>query len=210
LPADDAYERLRAERPRLFANPPGTPLEIVFDQPRPDTGVVYEDDYLKLVKDVVRFPSGRIGTYIRTVSAVDGEPVVVLATAPDGRVALVRHFRHGCREWHWEMPRGFAEPGTGGPANAAREMRDELGVSPAGVELLGRLDEQESEHKVGVYHAVADFPEHPPVTAEAIEEGIGEIVLVEVAELRRMIRTGEITDLYTLGAFALAVAAGLF
>ncbi|MFD0517876.1 hypothetical protein [Paractinoplanes durhamensis] len=84
-----------------------------------------------------------------------------------------------------------------------------MGVAPASISFLGRLDEQESEHRVGVYHAVADFPDRPPLTGDAVEEGIDEIILVDVPELRRMIRMGEITDLYTLGAFALAVVAGV-
>ncbi|MFD0517877.1 NUDIX hydrolase [Paractinoplanes durhamensis] len=120
-----AYDRLRAERPRLFVNPPGVPLEIVFDEELQeqagDIGVLYADEYLVLVKDAVRFPSGRIGTYIRTVPAVDGEAVVVFATAPDGRVALARHFRHGCREWHWEVARG--SPSRGPTARRTRPRR---------------------------------------------------------------------------------------
>jgi len=225
-----AYERLRAERPQMFANPPGTPIEIVFDEKLQDEaaglsaeaqrdrglpaefgdiGVLYEDSYLKLVKDAVRFPSGRLGTYIRTFAAVEGEGVVVFATAADGRIALVRHYRHGCREWHWEFPRGFAEPGLGGAQNAAKEMQEEVGVAAGTVNFLGWLDGQDSDHKVGVYHVTADLPEEPEVTAEAAEEGIDGIRLVTARQLESMIRAGELTDMFTLSAYAIAVAGGV-
>jgi ADP-ribose pyrophosphatase len=202
-----AYERLRAERPRLFVNPAGCPIEILEDGD--DVGVMYEDAYIKLVKDPVRFPSGRIGTYIRTIPAVDGTGVVVLATVPDGRIVLVRHFRHGCREWHWEFPRGFGEPGLDGPANVGKELGEELGAAPTGVDPIGRLDDQESDLRVGVYHArIEGIAEHD-LTAGAIEEGIDEVRLVTGTRLREMIAGGEVDDMFTLGAYALAQAAGV-
>jgi ADP-ribose pyrophosphatase len=209
----EAYDRLRAERPGMFVNPPGSPIEIVFDadaqEEYGDVGVLYEDAYLKLVKDVVRFPSGRLGTYVRTCAAVDGEGVVMVVTAPDGRIVLVRHFRHGCREWHWELPRGFAEAGLDGPDNATKEIREELGIIPEGVTLLGRLDEQQSDRKVGVYHATAAIPDDLALTDDATEEGIDQVRLFTAYQLRSMIVDGEITDLFTLGAYALMVTKGL-
>ena len=224
-----AYARLRAERPHLFGNDPGTPIEILLDpdlqdqaaassaqQQRDlglpdefgDVGVWYEDPYIKLVKDAVRFPSGRIGTYIRTFAAVDSGSVLVVPTTRDGRIALIRHYRHGCREWHWELPRGFAEPGVPGAENVAKEIREELGATATDVTLLARID-QETADKVGVYHCVVDLPDDAELSAESIEEGISEVRLVTARELESMILAGELTDMFTLSAYATAVAAGV-
>ena len=206
-----AYERLRAERPPLFVNPPDCPIEIMADDTTGDevVGVLYEDPYIKLVKDPVRFRSGRIGTYIRIVPATVDEPVVVLATVPDGRIVLVRHFRHGCREWHWEFPRGFGEAGLDSVANVHKELTEELGAAPKEVTLLGRLDDEESDGRTGVYHAVVDVTGGSPLTADAIEEGIDEVRLVTGEQLRSMIAAGEIDDMFTLSVYALARAAGV-
>src|SRR6185369_7667754 len=124
-----AYEDLRRERPASFNNPSGAPIEIIFDADvqrqasdesakllaerglppdNGDVGVVYADQYIRLVKDAVRFASGRLGTYIRIMAASDGVPAVVVPILSDSRLALVHHFRHSSREWHWEFPRGFA------------------------------------------------------------------------------------------------------
>jgi len=79
------YEELRAQRPHLFHNPDGGAYEILFDRAdqdhvsdeaaaalrergRPeeygDVGVAYEDPYLIVVRDAVRFPGGRRGAFV--------------------------------------------------------------------------------------------------------------------------------------------------
>jgi ADP-ribose pyrophosphatase len=226
----EAYDRLRAQRPDLFANPDGVPVEILLDadeqaeaaaasarQQRElglpeafgDVGVWYRDPYLTLVKDAVRFPSGRIGTYIRIFAADDSEAVVVLATTPDGRIVLVRHFRHGCREWHWEFPRGFGEAALSGIGNAAKELFEEIGRTGESITRLGAIDEQDAAGRIGVYHAVVDLGANAELTEGAAEEGITEVRPVTAAELTAMIRAGDVTDMYTLSAWAVAVASGV-
>ncbi|MGP3928192.1 hypothetical protein [Streptomyces sp. 8N616] len=74
--------------------------------------MVYEDAYVMLLRDPVRFPDGRTGTYIRSVSAMQ-EPGCVVLPLLGGEVVLLEHFRHATRSWHWEVPRGFG-PGWPG------------------------------------------------------------------------------------------------
>lgn len=222
-----SYQKLRAERPHMFVNPPDAPIEIMLDESSQDeaaelaaqaqrdhglpeeygeVGVVYEDPYMKLVKDAVRFASGKLGTYIRAAVANNGEPVVVLPVTPDGRIVVARQFRHASREWHWEAPRGYGEPDTDGAANAARELREELGVDAREVMLLGWMDES-TDRKVGVYLArISALSEH--LGEHAADEGISAARAVTAPELEGMIASGEICDAYTLSAYALARASG--
>jgi ADP-ribose pyrophosphatase len=222
----DRYDQLRAERPAEFVNPPGAAYEIIFDRSaqlacgetwsawsrergRPAEygamGVVYEDKYFIAVRDTVRFRDGSIGPYFRLLGAVDGAGAATLPMLADGRLLLVRHFRHESRGWCWEIPRGFADPDDeGGPATAARELAEETGVAAGRVELLGRLDDTE------IYLArldAADLPTTPPGGAAA--EGIDETRLVTPAELTTMLANGEITDGFLLAAYAFATARGL-
>jgi len=223
----DRYDQLRAERPALFANPPGAAYEIIFDRAaqlacgetwaawsrergRPaeygDMGVIYEDKYFIAVRDTVRFRDGRVGPYFRLLGAVDGAGVGILPMLADGRLLLVRQFRHELRGWCWEIPRGFADPGDGGgTATAARELTEETGATATRIELLGRLDESE------IYLARLDdagLPARPP--GEATVEGIDGTRLVTPAELTAMLANGEITDSFLLAAYAFATARGLF
>jgi ADP-ribose pyrophosphatase len=220
-----AYERLREQRPALFENPPGAAFEIRFDRTEQDRvadeaaaklrergapeeygdiGVLYEDDYILLVRDAVRFRSGRLGAYVRTMGADPGQGCAVLPVLPDGRLVLVRHFRHDSRRWHWEIPRGFAEPDADPVANARRELREEIGVEPAEVVQLGCLD-GEGGPDVIFLARITEAPQRSPDE----DEGIDEVRLVTVAEFESMMRDGALTDGYALAAYAFARAGGL-
>ncbi|QNJ41350.1 NUDIX hydrolase [Streptomyces buecherae] len=143
------YDRLRAERPDLFVNSPdGIDLllspEAVEAARRgagaaPDTpvGVVYEDSYVTVVRDAVRFPDGAHGLYLRVLPRATDPGVVVLPLLPTGRVVLVEHYRHATRAWHWEVPRGMGEPGATGADSAARELREEIGARATELVPLG-------------------------------------------------------------------------
>jgi ADP-ribose pyrophosphatase len=221
-----AYDDLRRARPAMFANPPDAPVEILFDRTAQleaaaasvrdqrarglpaeygDVGVVYADRYLTLVKDAVRFPSGRIGTYIRTAAADDGTAAVVMPILADGRIVVMRHFRHASREWLWEVPRGFADAGASGVDTARRELREELNLDAESFEVIGWVDE-ESDQKVAI--VLARVATTDDLSADA-DEGIGEVRAVEVAEFEAMMRSGEICDAFTLGAYAFASARGM-
>jgi ADP-ribose pyrophosphatase len=214
----DAYARLRTQRPRLFANPPDAAFEIVFDRARQDevadeygdVGVVYEDPYILLVRDAVAYRDGELGVYFRVVKAVPGAAAAVLPVLPDGRIVLVRHFRHSTRQWHWEIPRGHGRADHPGERTAARELDEELGATAGELILLGRLDTDSGLSVSGdeLYLARLDGVPPPP-TADAVAEGIDEIRLVTVAELDEMVVTGELTDSFTLAAYLFARTRGL-
>jgi ADP-ribose pyrophosphatase len=223
-----AYEELRRARPDLFQNPEGAAYEIVTDRDLQDTvveqsvgwniakgvpeqyadlGVVYEDPYVTLVKDAVRFRSGRLGPYIRmipTMSAVTAGAAVL--PLHDGKIVLVRHFRHESRTWHWEIPRGFGDAGEDSAHVAQREVEEELGARVLKLVPLGpvRLNGGVTSDLPMLYLAEITAPGSPET-----EEGIDEVRLISVPELSRILREGEVQDAFTLAALAYASAGGL-
>jgi ADP-ribose pyrophosphatase len=224
------YGELREQRPHLFANPPGAAYEILFDRAdqeavadeaaaalrskgKPeeygDIGVVYEDPYIILIRDAVRFRTGRRGPYIRILSTETGTNAAVLPVLADGRLLLVSHFRHASRRWHWEIPRGFSEPGADGATTAMQELWEEIGVRVTEVHLLGSFSTDAEADEIYLAEISAEAVAGPTLPAGAVEEGIDEMRLVTVTELERMIAEGEITDGYVLAAYAFAVARGL-
>lgn len=221
-----AYAELRRARPGLFADPPGSAyaLELgeaeqreVAERQRAimrrdglpadygDVGVVYADGYIKLVRDAVRFRDGRLASYIRMMSAGESNGAAVLPIV-DGAVVLVRHFRHAVRDWLWEMPRGFPEPGERPADTAERELAEELRLAVAELIPLGELhpDAGISSVSVPLFAARATgTPEPDPI------EGIDDVRLLRPAELGAWIAEGRITDAFTLAACAIARARGL-
>ncbi|MYS86269.1 NUDIX hydrolase [Embleya scabrispora] len=229
-----AYGELGEERPELFANPPGAAFEIVLDRPTQDAiadevarhsiaaglpgscgdiGVVYRDPYLMVVRDAVRFRSGQLGTYIRLLPDRVAPGAAVLPVLDDGRIVLINHFRHADRSRHWEIPRGFGDPDdASGEVTAAREIQEELGCSAAELLWLGAINPdsgmsggQDVIHlaRIAAGALPADLP------AGGTEEGIDQIRIVTPDEFRTMILKGEITDAYTLAAYAYALARDL-
>jgi len=94
-------------------------------------GVVFEDQYLILVRDAVIFPSGAKGTYDRLIwkASLSGDSgVAVMPILPDGKVVLNLNFRHATRAWELELPRGGIKPGETAEACAVRELKEETGL----------------------------------------------------------------------------------
>ncbi|WP_446216356.1 NUDIX hydrolase [Micromonospora sp. IBHARD004] len=173
-----------------------------------DIGVIYEDRYVMVVRDAVRFRDGELRPYIRMVGAVVGTGAAVLPVFADGRMLLVRHFRHEMRTWQWEIPRGFAEPGADGAATAARELEEEVGMTVEKVELLGCLAGDGGMDEIYLARLEeGGLPDDIP--ADAVYEGIDDRRLVIREELAGMIAAGEVTDAYLLAAFAFGTAKGL-
>ncbi|MFD3997063.1 NUDIX hydrolase [Streptomyces sp. NPDC058548] len=201
------YEQLRSERPELFRNEPGG-IEILTD-PEAVTaaggGVLYQDPYVLLVRDPVRFPDGREGTYIRSVSATAEQGCVVLPLLGD-RVVLIEHYRHATRSWQWELPRGFGTRGLTGAANAAKELDEEIGARVRELIPLGELhpDSGMTGDRVLLFAARIDA-----VGRLAEAEAIRSSLTIPFAEAEEMIADGRVTDGFTIAAMTRARLAGL-
>lgn len=223
----DDYFALAHERPELFTNPDGEIITILLDEEEikqaeevvaaklsqrnlpadwAQVGIAYQDQYLLMLRDAVRFPGGALGTYIRAVAPSGGAPGVIAIPVYQGQVVLLRHFRHGTRSWNWEIPRGFGEPGSTPEQNARRELEEEIGATVTRVVSLGTvtLDTDSSGPPDGYFLA-----EISAYTQAELEEGISALRLVSFADFERMIREGEISEGYTLAAYARAKALGL-
>jgi len=105
-----------------------------------DVGIVYEDQYGRILRDAVRFPGGAPGTYIRFVSREVGTPGVVVLALHQGNVLLLRRFRHATRTWHLEVPLGPGMREAPAEESARRELLKDIEASVARLVPLGKLD----------------------------------------------------------------------
>lgn len=177
---------------------------------REEIGIVFEDEYLLLVRDPVRFPSGQLGTYLRVVerAGLTGSLGVVALPERNGAILLRENFRHANRRWELEAPRGTREPQHTVEETLELEIAQELGLP-----ILSR-------HHLGVIAAnsgmlagdtdlflvrVGDEPEND---APEPTEALGRIVELTVPELVGRIAAGEIRDAYTLSAVLRALSLG--
>ena len=81
--------------------------------------MIYNGPVFGLRRDEVIEPSG-----VRATREVITHPgsVVVLPVLPDGRILLIRQYRHATRQYLWELVAGRMDPGETPEQAAAREM----------------------------------------------------------------------------------------
>ena len=77
-------------------------------------------------RDRVREPGGILVT--REVVTHNGS-VVLLPVFPDGRILLVRQYRHAARQFLWELVAGRIEPDEAPLVGARRELLEETGYT---------------------------------------------------------------------------------
>ena len=86
--------------------------------------VVYQGPVFGVRRDEVVEPGGLRAT--REVISHPGS-VVVLPVLDDGRVVLVRQYRHAARQYMWELVAGRIDGGETPKQAAARELLEETG-----------------------------------------------------------------------------------
>ncbi len=89
-----------------------------------ESRTVFRGRLVHVKVDRVREPNGV--TAVREVVCHRGS-VVVVPHLNDGRVVLVRQYRHAPRRWLWELVAGGIEPGETPLQAARRELREETG-----------------------------------------------------------------------------------
>ena len=86
--------------------------------------IIYEGPAFGLRRDEVLEPTG-----VRTTREMITHPgsVVVLPVLPDGKIVMIRQYRHAARQFLWELVAGRMEKGENPGKAAARELIEETG-----------------------------------------------------------------------------------
>lgn len=88
--------------------------------------VIYKGKIFGVRRDHVVEPGGVKAT--RDVVTHNGS-VVLLPVLADGRILLVRQYRHAARQFLWELVAGRVDPGESAQNAARRELREETGYT---------------------------------------------------------------------------------
>ncbi len=155
--------------------------------------VIYEGKAFGVRRDELIEPTG-----VRTMREVVTHPgsVVVLPVLPNGRIVLVRQYRHATRQYLWELVAGRMERGENPKKGAQRELIEETGYRAKKFTVFldffptpGFLEER-------MYLLLAEG-----VTAgKAAPEEDEKIVVAGYTrkQLEEMIRTGKLRDAKTI------------
>lgn len=167
-----------------------------------DIGVLAEDQWFYVLRDMVEFPNGTVGGYIRWVnrkSEEGGGYNSVLMCVQGDRVLMIRKFRHEERNWSWEFPRGFGEPGLSAEKNARTELQEEISVSNAKLTCLTKV----KEGRGGTAVFLVEIPKEQKIILD-VSEGLAKCKWIRMSNLEQIVKKGQLSDWFSLWAFTLA------
>jgi ADP-ribose pyrophosphatase len=191
------------------------PFELLYESTDSDDpesqeyyGVLVDDPYMLVLRDRVKFTDGIRG-YVRAIDrgTMSNRHGVAVIPLENNRIVLVHHFRHATRQWHWEIPRGFAEANKSGSELALSELVEEIGAKEIkDFASLGFLhtDTGMTDGKAELVCCAVSGPFVP-----SYAESIDKVESKSVAEVEEMIRVGIITDSFTIAAFFRALIHGV-
>ena len=145
-----------------------------------DRDRLLEESGVEIVREVVRHPGG----------------AGALPLFDDGRVALVKQYRHPARRELLEIPAGRIEDGESPEMCAAREIEQETGFRAGSIEKLAEFYSTPGfcEEKLHVYLATALTP-----SSQALDhDELIEVVYLTFAEALKMAECGGIEDSKTI------------
>lgn len=164
------------------------------------TREVYRNAWLSMREDDVEFPSGTRGTY----TVVDKQDFVVVLPYADDGFWMVEQYRYPVQQREWEFPQGGWSHGKSGPAEelAVLELREETGFTAGSLVHLGRLWAAYGYSSQGYDVFLATELVEGETAREATEADMVH-EWRSLADIRAMIRTGELRDAHSVAALGL-------
>lgn len=160
--------------------------------------LVRANDYWEYKLDRYVMPSGNVGEYHYVNSR---GATFILPKLENNTFILIRQYRYLNRRYSIEFPGGGQKEGLTPKENALAELREEAGLKPGTIELIGEFNPYNgvSNEICHVFFA-EDFEK-----CEAAPEESEELEIVEMSaeEINRLIKTNEIWDGMTLAAWSL-------
>ena len=149
----------------------------------------HEGRLLKIDLDIVQLPGGKQAVLesIRHPGAAAALPFL-----PDGRVLLLRQYRHAMGGWILEVPAGKLEPGEPPAKCAMREVEEEVGHRVGRLVELGAIFTTPgfTDEVIWLYEA---HDLERTATAHEADELI-EVLTMELSEAVAAVKDGRIRD----------------
>ncbi|WP_108852008.1 NUDIX domain-containing protein [Albidovulum aquaemixtae] len=168
---------------------------------RLDRRTAYENKWMKVHEDTVKFPDGSEGIY----GIVDKEDfVLIIPRHGNGCFQLVRQFRYPVAGRYWEFPQGSWEtkPGSDPEKVALGELEEETGFRATSLLRLGHLFEAYGFSNQGFHVFLANELELGTADRDHEEQGM-ETAMFSQEEIVKMISAGQIKDAPTIAALGL-------
>lgn len=124
----------------------------------------------------------------------------------DGKVVLIRQYRHAVGGYIWEIPAGTLDPDESPLACARRELAEETGYTAESMEALGQITPVPgySDERIHLFLAKGLRPSGQNLDADEVMD----VHEVAIDEVFAMIDRGEIEDCKTICGLYKALCGG--
>lgn len=157
--------------------------------------VIYEGPIFGVKRDEVLEPGG-----LRTKRELISHPgsVVVLPVLEDGRIVMIRQYRHAARKYMWELVAGRIDKGETPKKAAGRELIEETGYRAKHVELFMTVFPTPGFLEEKLFTFLATELKEGEAEPEFDEKIISHAY--KPKELKKMMKNGELCDAKSIAA----------
>lgn len=163
---------------------------------------VYKGKIITIKRDTLTRGDGK--NFVRE-TAVSSDAVAVVAIDEQGRILLIRQYRHPMGRPVWEIPAGKMDVDGEQPEETAiRELQEETDTTAESVELLTLFLNSAGWTNEKTYVYLAKGLRNVPEFQRENEEADIEKKWVSLEDAYEMVRTGELDDAKTVIGILLA------
>lgn len=160
---------------------------------------IFRGKVFDVYQDQVELPDGRV----TKLDVVAHDPAVtILPVDEQGLVWFIRQYRYPAGETLLELPAGMVEPGEAVDACAARELREEIGMSANEIIPIGGFYLAPGYSSEYLYAFIARGLK--PDALPQDEDEFIEVEKVPLDEVYRVMAEGKLRDAKTIAALCLA------
>lgn len=164
------------------------------------TRIAFENRWVALREDAVRFPDGVESVY----AYIERPRYAIIAAVEDGQIWMVEQYRHPLKARSWELPMGVAPGGDSIPIEeAARiELAEETGLGAAHWQRIAEIAPAPALiAQTGVLFLATGLTRGP----QALEHSEQDLVAcpLPVAEVLTMAMDGRLRDAATIACLGL-------
>jgi ADP-ribose pyrophosphatase len=158
--------------------------------------------WFEVIRERVRLPGGRVLDDFYRIVLPDF--ALVVPVTPDGRIVMVRGYKHGLGRVNLSPPAGQVEPGEEPLAAARRELLEETGYAADDWDSLGRFV-VDGNRQCGTMHLFVARGARRVARPVADETEELRVELLGRDGLTEALRRGELGNLAGAGGSALAL-----
>jgi ADP-ribose pyrophosphatase len=151
--------------------------------------MVYRGKVFGVRQDQVEEPTGVRAT--RELITHSGS-VVIMPVFEDGRILMIRQYRHAARQYMWELVAGRMDPGESVKKAAARELKEETGYRAKRLSEFLEFFPSPGFLEERMHILLAEGLTAGKAEPEADEKIFSHAYTVD--ELKQMMKTGELCD----------------